>query len=207
MTNSKIIAGLKPVTHIQALQTSLLTTHKALKAKAGQRFQFDKMCFLLLQGKCDIKRYGDSLIFTSIESPSIVGLSDLMPAPPNIIIQSTTAIEYLHLPLETVLQHVEEHNLWRDVSYFLMHVTSRYNEYFKVNGSISTYQLICNRLKELSEEDFETRATVSASEYILDRTSMSRSGVMKVLSSLNKGGYIVIKRGLLIRINNLPEKY
>lgn len=211
MTNSKIIASLKPVTHIQTLHTSLLANHKALKSKPGQRFQFvqndTKMCFMLLQGKCDIRRYGDALIISAIESPSMVGLSDLVHDPSNVIIQSTTAIEYLYLPLETVLEHVEEHNLWKSVSYFLMHVTSRFNEYFKTNSGISTYQLICNLLQELNEEEFEIRATVSAAKYILDRTPMSRSGVMKILSNLNKGGYIVIKRGLLIRINHFPEEY
>ncbi|WMY73812.1 helix-turn-helix domain-containing protein [Buttiauxella selenatireducens] len=131
----------------------------------------------------------------------------LMSDPSNVIIQSTTPIEYLYLPLDVILEHVDEHDLWKSISYFLMHVTYRFNEYVKTNSGISTYQLICNLLMALNEEDFETRATVSAAKYILDRTPMSRCGVMKMLSSLNKGGYIVIKRGLLIRINKLPEQY
>lgn len=211
MNNSKIIARLKPVAHIEALHRSLLESHKVQKAKAGQRFQLvlqdTKMCFLLFKGKCDIKRFGDALIIGSIESPSMLGLSELVPDPSNLIIQSSTPIDYLYLPLDLILQHVEEHDLWKSIAYFLMHVTSRFNEYVKTNSGISTYQLICNLLRELNEEDFETRATVSAARYILDRTPMSRSGVMKVLASLNQGGYIIIKRGLLIRINELPEKY
>ncbi|MBF7978832.1 MULTISPECIES: helix-turn-helix domain-containing protein [Rahnella] len=211
MNNSKSVATLKPVTHIQILQESLAGASKKLKAKPGQRFQLiqsgTKMCFLLFQGKCDVKRYGDSLILGSIESPSMMGISELIPDPSNVFIQATTQIEYIYLPLEEVLQHVDEHDLWKSVSYFLMHVCSRFNEYLKTNSGISTYALICNLLRALNDEDFETRATVPAARYILDRTPMSRSGVMKVLSNLNKGGYIVIKRGLLIRINELPADY
>lgn len=211
MTKNKQISSLKPVEHIQALHSSFSTTYKQLKAKQGQRFTFvhneKKMCFMLLEGKCDIKRYGDALIVCAIESPSIVGLSDLIPDPSNLFVQSTSTIEYLYLPLDDVLQYVEKQNLWKNVSYCLMYVSSRFNIYFKTNSGISTYQLICNLLNDLSEEEFETRATVSAAKYILDRAPISRSCVMKILSSLNKGGYIVIKRGLLIRKNVLPEQY
>lgn len=211
MNNSKSVATLKPVSHIEILQNSLGGAHKKLTAKPGQRFQLilskTKMCFLLFQGKCDVKRQGDALILGSIESPSMIGVSELIPDPSNVVIQATSNIEYLYLPLDEVLQHVDEHNLWKSVSYFLMHVCSRFNEYFKTNSGISTYALICNLLRALNDEDFETRATVSAARYILDRTPLSRSGVMKVLSNLNKGEYIVIKRGLLIRINDLPADY
>lgn len=211
MNNTSPVAALKPVAHIQMLHDSLCTVYPKAKAKPGQRFQLllngTKMCFLLLHGKGEVRRFGDSLIIGAIEAPSMLGVSELIPDPSNVFVQAKTAIEYLYLPVDEVLRHVDEHNLWKSVSFFLMHVCSRFNEYFKTNSGISTYALICNLLRALNDEDFETRATVSAAKYILDRTPMSRSGVMKVLSNLNKGGYIVIKRGLLIRINELPAEY
>lgn len=211
MENIKTVAALKPVAHIQALLDSLSKVNAKTKAKSGQRFQLmqngTKMCFLLAQGKCDIKRVGDGLILGTIAAPSILGLSDLLPEPTNVTLQATTHIEFLYLPLEAILKHVDEHDLWKSVSYCLMDMCSRFNEYLKTNSGISTYELICNLLRALNNADFETRATVSAARYILDRTPMSRSGVMKVLANLNKGGYIVIKRGLLIRINELPAEY
>ncbi|CNI11540.1 putative DNA-binding transcriptional regulator [Yersinia aldovae] len=209
--DNKAVTTSKPVAHIQALLDSFLTVASLSKARSGKRFQLvsqdKKMCFLLIEGTCDVKRSHDSLILSTIEAPTIVGISDLLSDPYHLIVQASKDIKYIYLPLDEVLLHVENNGLWKHVSYLLMYVSSRFNDYFKSNNSISTYELVCNLLRALSDEDFETRATVPAVSYILERTSLSRSGIMKMLSSLNGGGYIVIKRGLLIRINNLPEKY
>ncbi|HEO9918192.1 TPA: helix-turn-helix domain-containing protein, partial [Enterobacter asburiae] len=45
------------------------------------------------------------------------------------------------------------------------------------------------------------------SDYILEKTRLSRSRVMKILGDLRIGGYIEINRGILKKINKLPEKY
>jgi hypothetical protein len=205
--------ALKPIAHMQTLIDSLhpLANFPVRKARQGQSFQFllqdKRMCFLLVRGECDIKRNGDSLILHAMKAPSIAGLSNYTPDPSHLKAQATTAIEYIYIPLEEFIRHVDEHNLWKQVAYSLMHVNSRFNEYMKSTTAIPNYELICNLLSSLCNESFEIRATVSAVQYILDRTSLSRSGVMKTLAALNAGGYIVIKRGLLITLNKLPEKF
>ncbi|MGY8153649.1 helix-turn-helix domain-containing protein, partial [Klebsiella pneumoniae] len=45
-------------------------------------------------------------------------------------------------------------------------------------------------------------------EYIQDRTLLSRSSILNVLSALKKGGYITFARGgYLQNIVSLPEKF
>lgn len=211
MENNLRPPNLKPIAHIQVLLNSIIENHTVSKARPGQRFQLTlhdkKMCFLLFKGGCDIKRTGDSMIVASAKAPSIIGISELIAEPAILHVQASNEIEYLYLPLDEVLAHIDEKNLWKQTSYLLMYVSSRFHEYVKSNASIPTYELICNLLRSLSDEDFETRATVPAVKYILERTSLSRSGVMKILSNLDKGGYIVIKRGILIKINELPREY
>ncbi|MCP6547610.1 helix-turn-helix domain-containing protein, partial [Klebsiella pneumoniae] len=54
----------------------------------------------------------------------------------------------------------------------------------------------------------ETRLRVSILEYIQDRTHLSRSSILNVLSALKKGGYIAFARGgYLQSITSLPEKF
>ncbi|WP_416173619.1 helix-turn-helix domain-containing protein [Enterobacter kobei] len=48
---------------------------------------------------------------------------------------------------------------------------------------------------------------MTAERYIRNKTPLSRSGVMKILSSLKSGGYINIEQGKLISIGVLPKKY
>ncbi|MFV8866785.1 helix-turn-helix domain-containing protein [Serratia fonticola] len=211
MNNSKKFTETKPVTHIQTLQDSLSTVFSIRKGKAGQRFPLiskdKRMCLSLILGECEFKRSKDSLLIGIFKAPIIVGVSNLVHDPANLIIQASTSIEYMYLPLEDFLMHIEKLNLWKPLSYTLMYLTARYDDYMQSNTALSSYELICNCLCALSDEDFETRATVSALQYILVRTQLSRSGIMKTLSELNSGGYIVIKRGLLVKINKLPNKF
>ncbi|QYH16903.1 hypothetical protein HB664_12950 [Enterobacter sp. DNB-S2] len=59
----------------------------------------------------------------------------------------------------------------------------------------------------MMNEDEALSAYVNVSDYILEKTRLSRSRVMKILGDLCIGGYIEINRGILIKINKLPEKY
>jgi DNA-binding IscR family transcriptional regulator len=54
----------------------------------------------------------------------------------------------------------------------------------------------------------ENRLRVSMLEYIQDRTHLSRSSILNVLSALKKGGYIEFARGgYLQNMTALPEKF
>ncbi|MCU3137330.1 helix-turn-helix domain-containing protein [Enterobacter cloacae] len=59
----------------------------------------------------------------------------------------------------------------------------------------------------LMNEDEALSAYINVSDYILEKTRLSRSRVIKILGDLRIGGYIEINRGILIKINKLPEKY
>lgn len=211
MSNSKIFSQTKPITHIQTLQNSLLNVFSMRKSKPGQRFPLmvnnKKMCFSLVQGECEFKRSTDSLLFGILKAPLLIGISDLVIDHENILIQAITPVEYMHLPLDDFLSHIDTYSLWKPLTHTLMYMSARSHDYTQLNTALSSYELICNYLRALIDEDFERRATIPAVQYIMDRTQLSRSGVLKTLSELNAGGYIVIKRGLLIKINKLPSKY
>ncbi|MHA0938650.1 helix-turn-helix domain-containing protein, partial [Enterobacter kobei] len=62
-------------------------------------------------------------------------------------------------------------------------------------------------LNELFNEDPSVRNNITVESYIREKTHLSRSGVMRILAGLKKGGYIEMQRGVLINIVKLPEKY
>ena len=57
------------------------------------------------------------------------------------------------------------------------------------------------------QEPADLRQSNSAAKYILERTRLSRSTVMKMLSQLKQGGYIDIEDGVLKAVHRLPDKY
>ena len=65
-----------------------------------------------------------------------------------------------------------------------------------------------NHLQEMSQLPEETRMRVSILDYIQERTHLSRSSVLNVLSALKNGHYIEFKRGgYLTELNKLPEHF
>lgn len=80
-------------------------------------------------------------------------------------------------------------------------------EAHQTSAGRTTYELIKQNLMSLMAEKDELRMMVNACDYIMDKTHISRSRVMKILSDLKTGDYIVIERGVLIKINKLPETY
>lgn len=208
---NKVNISTRSMNSVQGLFESLRTFTGIKTGKETQRFILDKdgerMCFMLYSGTCLVKRSSDSLVLSTITAPCLVGLHDIYHEKSDVLIHAVSDIEYGITKAKDFFNFVDENHLWKEISYMLMISTTRFSEYQKETVGISNYELICNLLMSLNNESFEIRATTSALEYIQERSSLSRSGIMKILASLRDGGYIVIKKGLLIKINKLPKGF
>jgi hypothetical protein len=208
---SKVIEQDTPITSIDEILTSIKPITQVRQGRSGQRFYLDqsdkKMCFLLYSGTCIAKRTHDSLVLSTIRSPSIFGLQDIFHAKSDMHLLAMTDVEYGMVAVDEFFSYADDNHLWKNICYMLMLSATRFSEYQKETVGISNYELICNLLSSLSVESFEIRATTTALEYIQERSLLSRSGIMKTLATLKEGGYIVIKKGLLISINSLPKRF
>jgi len=88
-----------------------------------------------------------------------------------------------------------------------MYGIKRLMEAHKTSAGLTTYELIRQSLMTLIAKKDELRRTINACDYIQEKTNISRSRIMKILSDLKMGNYIEIERGVLIKINKLPESY
>lgn len=208
---SKVIEDNMPVLEFDEIFTSLKSLTHVKKGRPGQRFNLElnnkRMCFILYTGTCLVKRTHDSLVLSTIHAPSIVGLQDVFHAKSDVLVYANTCIDYALISVSEVFYWIDQHNLWKNLCYMLMLSSTRFSEYQKETVGISNYELICNLLHSLNKESFEIRATTTALEYIQTRSMLSRSGIMKTLSTLKSGGYINISKGLLIGINSLPKRF
>ncbi len=55
-------------------------------------------------------------------------------------------------------------------------------------------------------EPSRIRKSMTAAGYIMDKTLLSRSGIMRILKQLREAKYIILERGILVGINHLPTK-
>jgi len=56
-------------------------------------------------------------------------------------------------------------------------------------------------------ETEEVRNNITVVSYVMNRTFLSRSTIMKILAQLKTGGYIAMEKGILKTINRIPSRY
>lgn len=202
---------MKPEKRIQHLITAISDPSRVQKAQKRQTVslnnQAEPVTFILHEGTIAVFRDKDRLLMSYTQGPLILGLNDLIDVNSELLVQAYSDIHYEVLPLKTVLETVRREHLWEDVAYYFMFSVKRLIETHRVSVGLSTYELIRYNLDALMGEKDDLRLMVTACDYILDKTHLSRSRVMKILRDLRTGGYIELKRGILLSVNKLPESY
>lgn len=104
-------------------------------------------------------------------------------------------------------QLIAETNFWERLAKYVAKVTTNLLNNNIIMTAPSTYEVVKFHLIMLIREPVSVRKTTSAVKYILERTRLSLSTVMKMLAQLKQGGYIQLDDGSLVALNHLPAKY
>lgn len=202
---------MKPVTHILKLIQAVSEPARVRDGRERKMISLDNyeevMTFILHTGTVAVHRNSDRLLLKYLEAPMIVGMNDLMDTNEGFYMQATEEVRYEILPRDSVIRIIERENLWKEAAYCYMYAIQRLLEAHETSVGLTTYELIRQNLLSLMAEKQELRQTINASDYIQEKTHISRSRVMKILSDLKAGDYIEIERGILTRINKLPDAY
>ena len=154
-----------------------------------------------------IHRSNHDLAMATVQGPAVIGLSNLYQTQMRGYIKTFNNCDIVILKMEFVNETVKRHNLWEPLAYHLMSLAGKlFHSYEDLTGP-SAYDIVIAQLYALSNEEPSFRLSVTAESYIRDKTHLSRSGVMRILSALKEGGYIDMQRGVLLNIIKLPEKF
>jgi hypothetical protein len=202
---------LKPEEHIIALTNAVTDPSRIQAGRERQVISLSRypapVCIIIHEGVISIFREKDHVMITNVSAPFIIGVNLLIEKNHDVYIQARGSIRYEVIARDEFVETLEQKDLWRNLSYVFMYNSKRFLEYSSLSVGVSTYAIVCNNLKRLMTEPENLRAKITACEYIKDKTQLSRSGIMKILSDLKLGGYISIERGILLDINKLPDKY
>lgn len=167
----------------------------------------ERLCYVLLKGRVMIHRSNHDLAMATVQGPAVIGLSNLHQTQMRGYIKTFNNCDIVILKMDFVNETVKRHNLWEPLAYHLMSLAGKlFHSYEDLTGP-SAYDIVIAQLYALSNEEPSFRLSVTAESYIRDKTHLSRSGVMRILSALKEGGYIDMQRGVLLNINKLPEKF
>lgn len=208
---SENIRKIKPEVAIYELIQAISTPEKIKQGRNRQILSFSQypepIAIILHEGFFALYRSTDHMLVTHISAPLIMNINLLTADNPDAFLQFRGPISYEEVERHKLLEIVESKNQWKNIALLSMYFTNGLFNYAFKSSSIPTYDLICGNLIELINEPDGIRLTTNVCNYVQEKTLISRSHVMKILSELKKGGYIKIDKGILMEIKCLPENY
>ncbi len=147
---------------------------------------------------------GKQLLFIS-SPPVVVGMRNLFFSQiEGYSLRFVSDIHLLRLPKSTFMTILDEQYLWKDAAHLLtFHLLTLLEQHSRLVKR-SDYDIIRALILEYEFLPLIVRQTTPLSHYIVNKGLLSRSNVMRILSMLDKMGYITLRRGRLEHVDYLP---
>lgn len=203
---------IRPEQSIQRLTALLQPIAEKMKVVPRKRMTWthknQPQLFLFLEGELSILRASDGLLIVTVYDPHLFGIAEMIQPVRGHLLRAESESTILRVDAQTAMQLFRDEGVWEDVASVLSYHTAYlfYRDALVVQQR--TYSVIRNHLQEMILLPEETRMKISILDYIQERTHLSRSSVLNVLSALKNGHYIEFKRGgYLMSVSSLPEGF
>jgi hypothetical protein len=205
------VSSTKPLEHIQRLIDAITPYSESFTPLKGEALRYmhhnRRVCYLLHEGNATLHRRGDGMILNSEKGPFLMGVSNLQTQLAHLYVRPMENAKMSRIPLERLSLVIEKENLWESLCHLIIFTASRIYEHCAMIAQLSSYEIIRFQLLELMQEPERLRLNVTAANYIQNRTYLSRSGIMRILSHLRDAQCITLQRGVLLEVHSLPPKF
>lgn len=200
----------RPKVAIERLIAVLQPLGKKIDIAARKRLPWDKghspFLYIFLEGEMSVSRISDGILVATAVDPHIFGFSEMFhPMRSNMLRAETDCVLY-RVETDVAEQAIEQHGLWRDVAEILaFHTNTMLCRDLQIVNQ-RTYPIVCHYLRELDALSEETKERVNILSYVQERTGLSRSSILNIISSLKTDRHIdFVRGGYKLRIHSLPE--
>lgn len=164
--------------------------------------------WLISRGVFTVIRQPDGIWLGTASAPFIIGMSGLFSQDDgNFSLMAQNSCQGISIEQEPFLQCIAQNMLWQDIAHIQAWLLELLLFRDRWASSGDAYQMVRRQLLNLMKLPFDIRMTTPVESYVRNHTCLSRSSVFRILSQLRKGKFILIKRGKLINVARLPEKY
>ncbi|MCG7803913.1 helix-turn-helix domain-containing protein [Enterobacter vonholyi] len=163
--------------------------------------------YCLCAGEAEVRRLSDDTVVAYVKAPAVTGLTLREKDTIFHYLRTTRPAELMAVRQERALRLIEEQSLWQEAFTLCVDVVNKCYIRDEAFASRNVYGIVRQHLEMLWEMDEEQRSRFSAFEFILSRTTVSRSSLNKILKELSTGGYITMRRGRLMDKKSLPANY
>ncbi|MBW4217896.1 helix-turn-helix domain-containing protein [Enterobacter cloacae subsp. cloacae] len=198
---SKIIKSLKP--HSDKI---FLTTGKKLNWIDSEV----SYIYILDEGGISIMKGDSNVLISRVGQQHVLGFAEyFQPGFSKTYLRTDKPSVVYKITTKRAIEIIDEKCLWQDVAILLsFHINYLCYRDARLMHS-KAYGTIKNCLEELYigyNED--ARMNIKILDYIQERTFLSRSSILNVISALNQGGYITLRSGgYLVDIKKLPHGF
>ncbi|WP_449545083.1 helix-turn-helix domain-containing protein [Lelliottia amnigena] len=207
-----ILPPVRPEESVQRLTAVLEPVAEKMKIVPRKRMTWShkgrSQLYLFIEGALSILRASDGLLIVTVYESHLFGIAEMIQPTHGHILRAETESTILRVDAQKAAEIFREQGLWEDVAALLSYHTAYlfYRDALVVQQR--TYSVIRSHLQEMILLPEDARMRTSILDYIQERTLLSRSSVLNVLSALKKGNYISFQRGgYLLDMRDLPEAF
>lgn len=162
---------------------------------------------IIISGEVEFRRTSDDLCMFTLQGQCIFGLSAIFYNSSHMhgVVRSNTVVRTINK--DAFHRLMSEQGLWPDLTKVLAWYICMLSKRDDVLVARSAYSVVREFLIEINELIVQHQRDINIYDYIQEYTNLARSTIIKILSDLKKGQYIVVEKGRLMSLTALPEKY
>ncbi|MEH0887291.1 helix-turn-helix domain-containing protein [Enterobacter sp. UNJFSC 003] len=207
-----ILPPVRPEKSIERLTGILEPIAEEVKVVPRKRITWThkgrQQMYLFQHGELSMLRASDGLLLVTVYEPHLFGIAEMIQPTQGHILRAETESTILRVDAAQAEDLFRQQGVWEEVAAVLSYHTAYliYRDAQVVQQR--TYSVIRNHLQEMILLPEEARMRTTILDYIQDRTLLSRSSILNVLSALKQGKYIAFRRGgYLLEVGHLPESF
>lgn len=166
------------------------------------------ICYFIRSGAVSMYRQPGDILIELFDAPTLRGAIPMPEGSQSVYtLKAIVPSEIATISREQLFELLSEHQLWELFARHQLAINGiGIEKIFKLTAP-TAYNIVRHQLYELINMPEAVRENILAETYIRSKTRISRSGIMRILSDLKDGGYIVIAKGILKEVHHLPENY
>ncbi|AKE58374.1 helix-turn-helix domain-containing protein [Citrobacter farmeri] len=162
---------------------------------------------IIVSGEVEFRRESDELCMFTVAGQCIFGLSSMFYHSTHMygLVRANTVVR--SIKKEDFIRELTEKNLWKELTKVLSWYVCILSKRDDILVARSAYAVVREFLLEINDLIIQHKRDINIYDYIQEYTSLARSTIIKILSDLKKGNYIIVENGRLLNLTTLPEKY
>ena len=161
--------------------------------------------YILQRGACSVYRKSDNLMINIYKEVMLFGLLENYYPSGAIYFKTKTTATLTIVPFYKAIEIIEKENLWKDMNDFTLYVLKRLREWDAQIMSGDAYNKLRHAIIEYANLSPEIREKMSLVVFLMKKTKLSRSSVMKMMAVLRQRDLIEGKRANFRITGKLPE--